>query len=91
MSDGIAIGRRQIEAMLMPDRYTTGRGGSGPCGVRIDGGEGTPITMKCRVDADILPSDTIVINGRTYMIAESPPTHGLSLARHIRLIETARS
>ena len=91
MSDGVAIGRQQIEALLMPDRFVTSRNTSGPCGVKIDGGDGTPITMKCRIDADILPSDTLVINGRSYMIAESPPTHGLSMARHLKLIETART
>lgn len=91
VTDAIATGRRAIESTLMPDTFATLRGTHGPCGVKLDTGEGTPITIRVRVDADIRPNDTVTINGSTYTVIASPPTHGMSLARHCTLQETARA
>lgn len=94
MSDLAAIvaeSRAALAAGLFTDTFTTERGSSGPCGVKNASGDGTPITIHCAIAADILPSDTVYINNRTYTVIDSHGTHGLSLAKHYTLLETARA
>jgi hypothetical protein len=74
----------------MPDTWTTLRGTSGPCRVTQESGDGTPIKIHCAVDADLLPSDTVYINNRTYTVIWSPPPHGYSAYMEGTLQETAR-
>lgn len=81
---------RALAASGMYNTFTTSRGSTGPCMVVHERGDGTPITVHALVTADIRPSDTIVIGGRTYRVMESPPLHGLSVTMQLTLQETAR-
>lgn len=74
----------------MPDTWTTLRGTTGPCRVTQEPGDDTPLKIHCTVAADLLPSDIVYINGRTYTVTWSPPTHGYSAYREGTLVETAR-
>lgn len=87
----IAAARLALAAGLFTDTWTTLRGTSGRCGVKNDSGDGTPITIHCAVDADLLPDDIVYLNGRTYTVTDSHGPHGLSLAGHRTLVETART
>jgi hypothetical protein len=87
----IADARLALAEGLFADTFTTERGTSGACGVKNASGDGTPITIHCAITADILPSDTVYINSRTYTVIDSHGTHGLSLAKHYTLQETARA
>lgn len=89
------LGRR-LQRQAMPDRYQRVRSGvtsaPRPCRVVLEkGAEGTGITIHVPTNADILPSDSLIIAGRTYTVTWSPAAHELDTTMQGSLMETART
>jgi hypothetical protein len=89
-------GRAFQQATAMPDRYQVVRSGvtsaARPCRVVLEkGADGTGVVIHVPTDADILPSDSLIIGGRTYTVTWSPAAHELNTTMQGSLMETARS